>query len=379
MPVVTHFYISLPSGAKALIPWEEFETISPKEIKVVAGDIACFEGEPDGKMVLLKDFILDKKAIDMDGREVVVVYDIKLVLENNRLCVSDVDLTRYGLLRRMGLIGLAKVIYNLADSIREKRIPWTYIQPLPEDINSFHGDLQFKVLKEKLADLHPVDLADILEEMDPSQRVEIFKELDPGHASDTLEEIDPSVQRDLVESLKVDKVAQLIDQMTTGQAKDVLSILSASEASEILKLLDPENAGKIRAIVEHHEENILDLATQEYVAFPPDYTVERAEDEYRTAAKGKDVVMYVYVVDRENRLLGVIDIRELLQGEDHALLRDIMVDKYISLEPESALKEAYETFARYDYRALPITDERDKSLGVVTYRDVVNLKHRFVE
>jgi Mg/Co/Ni transporter MgtE len=173
-------------------------------------------------------------------------------------------------------------------------------------------------------------------------------------------------------------MAHLVDQMTTGQAADVLSILSASEANGILELLDPENAQKIRAIMEHHEENILNYATQEYVSFPPGCTVEHAEDEYRTAARGKDVVMYVYVVDEERRLLGVIDIKELLQGEDNALLKEIMVDNYISLKPDSTLKEAYEMFARYDYRALPITDDENRILGVVTYRDVMNLKHRFV-
>jgi Mg/Co/Ni transporter MgtE len=203
--------------------------------------------------------------------------------------------------------------------------------------------------------------------------------LDPEHASDTLEEINPNVQRDLVESMKVEKVAQLVDQMTTGQAADVLSILSASEANEILKLLDPENAQKIRAIMEHHEENILDFATQEYVTFPPDYTVERAQDEYRTAAKGKDVVMYVYVIDTENRLLGVTDIKELLLADNKALLKDIMEEHVHTLDPNSTLKEAYEMFARYDYRAIPISDDNDKMLGAVTYRDVVGLKHRFVE
>jgi Mg/Co/Ni transporter MgtE len=329
--------------------------------------------------MLLRDHILDKKAIDMEGREMEVVYDVKLVLKNNKLYVSEVDLSRYGLLRRMGLTKLANYIYNLAESIREQTISWTYIQPLPEDISSFRGNVQFKLLKEKLADLHPVDLADILEEMDSDQRVEIFKGLDPEHASDTLEEIDPSVQRDLVESLKIEKVAQLVDQMTTGQAADVLSILSASEANEILKLLDPENAQKIRAIMEHHEENILDFATQDYVAFLPDYTVQKAQEEYRTAAKGKDVVMYVYVIDKENRLLGVINIKELLLTDDKAILKNIMEEHVHTLDPDSTLKEAYEMFARYDYRAIPITDDHDKMLGVVTSRDVVGLKHRFVE
>jgi magnesium transporter len=378
LPVVTHFVIARPFGEMAVVPWEAVGTISRREVALEVNDIASFTGEPDERAVLLRDHVLDKKALDLEGREIEVVYDIKLVLKEHTLYVSEVDLSHYGLLRRMGLTGLASFIYNLAESIREKTISWAYIQPLPEDLGSFRGNLRFKVLKEKLADVHPVDLADILEEMDPDQRVQLFSELDPAHASDTLEEIDPSVQRDLVESLSVEKVAHLVDQMTTGQAADVLSILSRSEANGILELLDLDNAQKIRAIMEHHEENILDYATQEYVSFPPDCTVEHAEDEYRTAARGKDVVMYVYVVDEDRRLLGVIDIKELLQGENNASLKEIMVDNYISLGPDSTLKEAYETFARYDYRALPITDDKDKILGVVPYRDVMNLKHRFV-
>jgi magnesium transporter len=215
--------------------------------------------------------------------------------------------------------------------------------------------------------------------MEPDQRVELFEGLDPEHASDTLEEIDPSIQRDLVESMKVEKVAQLIDQMTTGQAADVLAILSAREASEILKLLDLQNAVKIRAIMEHHEENILDYATQEYISFPSDYTVERAQDEYKKIAKGKDVVMYIYVLDETKHLLGVIDIKELLLAEDACHLGDIMEESVHALDPDSTLKEAYEKFSRYDYRAMPISDDHHVMYGCVTYRDIVGLKHSFVE
>ena len=379
LPVVTNFIVGRPYGETAVVPWEVIGTITTREITLTADSIVPFTGEPEASAILLRDHVLDKKAIDMDGREMEVIYDVKLVLKNDKFYVSDVDLSRYGLLRRMGMTGLANYIYKLAERIREQTISWAYIQPLPEDIGSFRGNLQFKVVKEKLADLHPVDLADILEEMDPDQRVEVLEALDTEQASDTLEEINPNVQRDLVESMKVEKVAQLVDQMTTGQAADVLSVLSASEASEILKLLDPENAIKIRAIMEHHEENILDFATQEYVSFLPDYTVERAQAEYRTVARGKDVVMYIYILDEKKHLLGVIDIKELLLAEDATLLRDIMEEHVHSLDSDSTLKEAYEKFARYDYRALPISDDLYVMIGVVTYRDIVGLKHRFVE
>ena len=379
LPVVTSLCVALPFGESALVPWDKVESIGSKQVIIAADSIAPFHGEPEENAVLLKDHILDKKAIDMEGRELEVVYDIKLALKNRRLYVTDVDLSRYGLLRRMGLARLADLIYNLAETIRDQTVSWKYIQRLPDNIGRFRGDVKLNVLKEKLAEMHPVDLADILEQMDPEQRVEIFEKLDPEQASDTLEEIDPNAQRDLVESLRIEKVAQLIDEMTTGQAADVLSALSASEADAILERLNPENAHKVRAIMEHHEENILDFATQDYIAFPPERTVEQAQDDYRLAARGKDVVMYIYVLDTERRLLGVLDIKELLQAEEKALLRDVMVDNVIVLESDSTLKKAAELFARYEFRAIPIVDEERKVLGVVTYRDVMGLKHRYVE
>jgi CBS domain-containing protein/sporulation protein YlmC with PRC-barrel domain len=379
LPSVTHFVVGRPFGETAIVPWEAVEKINTKEITLSVDSITPYTGEPEENAVLLRDYILDKKAIDMDGNEMEVVYDVKLVMRHNKLYVSDVDLSRYGLLRRIGMTGLANYIYKLADGIRDQTISWTYIQPLPEDIGSFRGNLQFKVVKEKLADLHPVDLADILEEMEPDQRVEVLEGLDPEQASDTLEEIDPNIQRDLVETMKVEKVAQLVDQMTTGQAADVLSSLSASEANGILQLLDPQDAIKIRSIMNLQEENILDYATQEYISFPPDYTVERAQDEYRTVAKGKDVVMYIYILDEQKHLLGVIDLKELLLADDKALLKDIMEDHVHTLDPDSTLKEATEKFNRYEYRAIPISDNDYVMQGCVTYRDIIGLEHRFVE
>ncbi len=379
LPVVTHIFVAQPFGVTALVPWEKIATISPKEIAVAADSLAPFKGEPDERAVLLKDHIVDKKAIDLEGRDLDVVYDVRLVLQNGRLYVSEVDLSRYGLLRRMGLTWLANFIYSLAESIRDQTISWTYIRPLPEKLGRFHGDLQLKVLKEELADMHPVDLADILEEMEPDERVELFEGLDTEQASNTLEEIDPSVQRALVSSLDIERVAQLIDEMTPGQAADVVSILSGAEAAAILERLSPDNAEKIRAIIEQHEENILNYATQEYLAYPPDCTVEQAQDHYRQAAKGKDVVMYLYVVDAGGRLLGVIDIKELLQADESARLQEVMVDNVISFDPDSTLREAAQMFVRYNFRAIPIVDDAGQMLGVVPYRDVMGLKHRFVE
>ncbi|HVO76746.1 MAG TPA: CBS domain-containing protein [Candidatus Bathyarchaeia archaeon] len=379
LPEVTNLVIARPFGnPTVVVPFDKVLGIEPKQVTIDIESFDPYVRELRPEEILLKDHVLDKKVVDIDGREVEIVYDIRLIKRAGRLYVTDVDVSRYGLLRRVGLKGLADFIYNLADKIKEQTVSWAYVQPLPTTISIFKGDVKLNVLKERLSDMHPVDLADILEDLDREQRVAIFDGLDTEHASDTLEEIDPNVQRDLVSSLRKEKVAQLIDEMTPGQAADILSVLAWEDTKEILRVLDPVNAGKIESILKKQEENILNFTTQEFLKFDPSRTAGDVQDEYRSAARGKVVIMYLYIVDAENKLLGVIDIKELLMAKDTDKLGDIMTETIISLNPESTLKEASAMFARYGFRAIPVTDRNDKMLGVIHYRDVMNLKHRFL-
>jgi len=380
IPTVTHFCISRPFGNPALlVPWENVKAIDTdyKEIVIDIDDLKKYERKPEEKEVLLKDHILDKKILDLEGREVEVVYDIKLTLMNKKLYVSDVDLSRYGLLRRIGLKWLANFIYSLADKIKSQTISWKYIQPLPTQISSFRGDVKLNILKDKLTEMPPVDIADIIEELDPEQRVIIFDELDVDRASDTLEEIDPSVQRTLISSMSKEKIAEIISKMTPGQAADVLSVLPWWESKVLLKLLPPPSAKKIRSIIEMQEQDILHFSTSKFLKIGADKTVQDAREEYQKDAKNKKVIMYFYIVEENDKLVGVIDIREMLKAKDRTRLKDIMVDNIVTLKPASTLKEASHMFKRYGFRAIPVTDENGKILGVVPYRDVMTLTHHF--
>ncbi len=313
--------------------------------------------------------------LDLNGNEVEVVYDIKLVLRNNRLYVSDVDSSRYGLLRRIGLKGLANFIYGLAKKIRSDTIPWRYIERLPEQITSFRGDVKLKILKEKLSDIPPVDLADMLEELDHEQRVTIFKQLESDHASDTLEEIEPRVQRDLISALKKEKVAELINKMTPAQAADILAILPGADANDLIKLLDEINRNKVKMILSDKDQKNIDIATSKFIKFSPETMVQEVIDHLRIIAAGKDVIMYIYVVDEQDTLRGVVDLRELLQAKADAKLNDIMITGVRSLNATSTLYDASEMFNHYGFRAIPLVDDNNKILGVITSKDVTNLKH----
>ncbi len=380
VPEVTHFCVTRPYGNPSLlVPWKNVWTMTAREIVIDIESIEKYECQPNPEAILLKDHILDKRVLDTEERDVELVYDVKLVQRGEKLYVTDVDVSRYGLLRRIGLKGMANFIAKLAERVKDQTISWTYIQPLPTEMSSFKGDVKLKILKEKLSEIHPVDLADMLEEMDPEQRVKVFEQLDTGRASDVLEEIDPNVQRNLVSSLNKEKVARLIDEMTPGQAADILSALPASVATDLMELFTPERAQKIQSILQQQEQKILNYATSRFLKISPDQTAGWAHEEYPRLTKGKVEIMYFYVVDEQDKLLGVLDIKELLQANDADLIKDIMITQVITLTPESTLKEASALFARYSFRAVPIVDGQYKILGVLQYRDVMGLKHRFLE
>jgi magnesium transporter len=380
IPEVRSLYVTRSFGHPSLIiPWEHVHTLTGRGIEVTVGDTKIFEAEPAEDVILLRDYVLDKKIIDLEENDVEVVYDIRLVLRNKKLYVTDVDTGKAARLRRLGLGFLADFFYSPTDPEAEQMIPWTCVQPLPTNIGRFKGNVKLNVLKENLSEIHPVDLADILEEMDHEQRVMVFSSLEPEHASDTLEEIEPKVQREIISSLSTENVVQLINDMTPGQAADILSVLPSAEAHVILDAMNAENARKVQAIINRQEEKVFHYTTQKILKFPPETTVEYVQNDYPRHARDKDVIMYIHVVDKDDHLLGIIDLREMLQADDKALLRDVMIEHVITLSTDSTLKEAAQEFARYGFRSIPVVDEENRLAGVIPYRDVMNLTHQFVE
>ena len=376
LPEVTHVVVSRSFGYPALtVPWEKVLLISNNEVVLDIGGeaMAQFEQAPQETLILLHDHILDKKILDMDDHEVEVVYDIKLAVQNGKLYAAEVDFSRYRALRRLGLHKLAKL---LTDRNKENRVSWLYVQPLPAQLGSFAGNVKLKVPKAELSEIHPVDLADILEELEGGQRVALFNALETEHASDTLEEVEPRVQRELIHAIEKERAALLINDMSPAQAADILAILPRDESDAILKLIDRDKSSKVEHIIAEHDEQILHYASLKLIRLPATTPAVEVLDRYRELATGMDVVMYVYVTDAAGTLKGVVDIREMVAAEPGQTLGDIMTEHVIALPKDGTLREAAMLFERYNFRALPITDERDQLLGAVSSRDVRSLKPR---
>lgn len=375
LPEVSHLVVGRSFGYPSLLlPWDKISLISNTEIVADIDDLAAYEAPVPEGAILLKGHILDKKILDMDDHEVEVVYDVKLALQNDKLYASEVDFSRNRLLRRMGLKKIAK--FFAENNEESATVSWLYVQPLPEKIGMFKGHVKLNVLKENIHDIHPVDLADILEELDNDQRLAVFNELRPELASDTLEEIEPRVQRELISAMEPEHAAQLIDEMSPPQAADLLAALPGNEADELIKLLDPADAPRIQRIIDQHDENILLYATNDFIKLPPITLAGTVIDDYRKIARDKEVIMYVYVVDADDTLLGVTDVRELIMAEDDQTLAEIMTDNVVTLRPDDTLRDAVEMFERYSFRAIPITDANEKLISVVSFRDIKGIKPR---
>ena len=376
LPEVTHIIVSRTFGYPALtVPWDQILLISNNEVALdlTLDALPRYEAVPPEHQILLRDHILDKKILDMDDHEVEVVYDVKIVSQHGKLYVAEVDYSRYRALRRLGFNKLAKM---LADRNKDDRVSWLYVQPLPQQLGAFAGSIKLTVPKAGLAEIHPVDLADILEELEGGQRVALFNSLEAEHASDTLEEVEPRVQRELVRAIEKERAAQLINEMTPAQAADILAILPRDEAAEILKLIDQEISSKVEHIIAEHDEQILNYGSTEIIKLPPTIAAAEVLSRYRELARGKDVVMYVYVVDPNGALKGVVDIRDIVGADTGQTLSDIMAEHVISLSNKATLRDAAALFERYDFRALPITDDSDVLIGVVSSRDVRSLRPR---
>lgn len=377
---VSHVTVGRPFGQRPLVvPWGNVTTFGRDTVDVDIPAIAPYVDALPQAAVLLKDYILDKRVLDQRGRALAVVFDIGMALVDHSLLVLDVDLSRAALLRRVRLTWLAKLLTTTAEGSGVNRVPWAYVQPLSDCLGSFAGDVTLKVFSEQLAELPPVDLADVLEELTEEHRLAIFGELNTTIASDTLEALDPKVQRDLIALLGYEKTVRLIDEMTPGQAADLLSALHRPQARAIIALLaDAEKAGKITSILETQEAKILDFSTSDFLRFAPETTPAQARAEFAQAAKRAIENTYLYVVGEGDALLGVLDTKELLLADEAAKLADVMTTTVIRLAPDDTLRRASELFARYLLRALPVTDVQGRILAVLPYRDVVALRRRYV-
>ncbi len=330
--------------------------------------------ENEGVLLLTRD-LLDQQIIDVHGRKVVRVNDVEFGQERSNshivLRVQGVDVGLRGAVRRLlkGVMpGVA--LQALLRQIPPRMIPWEFVDLIETDPAR---RVKLKIEHARLSKLHPADIADIIEELAPKEREAVFETLDEEVAAGALEEVDPKLQASIVESLEPDHAADIVEEMNPDAAADLLADLPKETSEEILGEMEPAERHEVSELLEFHENTAAGRMTTDYLALPADATVRDAVAALRGFEGGIENVTTVFVVDKDEKLLGSVPLNRLVLFPEDTGLVSLKSDPVISTKAGVGEKEVAELFDKYNLLALPVVDEDGKLTGVITADDVISL------
>lgn len=335
-------------------------------LKVVREDI------PPGRLseseMLITDTILDKQIVDIDDLKVVRVNDVLLAWIKGSLCLVGVDVGFNGIMRRLGLLWVPQRLNIL--KFPEHIISWSYIDPLNAALRKVH----LKIPRKNVNDLHPADIADIIEELDNKGRFTIFQSLDEETAAETLEEVEPDVRSNMLRQMSAKDVADIMDNMNPDDAADILITMPKERASDVLKQLSAiskDHASDIQDLMAYRENSAGGMMNTEFIFVHPDQMVSDAFAKLRSQGQDIDMIYYIYVLNEKEHLVGVFSLRDLLLADPGKQVKDIMLTEVISVLPTSSREEVANVLSRYDLLALPVVNNDNVMLGIVTFDDAL--------
>ncbi len=351
-------------GSKRTLPFAAVAALlSPViPLKYRMDETPQFELKADD--VLLSRDVLDKQIIDTDGARVVRVNDVELVRVNGTIYVSNVDVSWLGIVRRMGLVGLA---HFLAGHLHQKGISWDDVELLRRD-----QEMRLRVPAEHLHELHPADLAEIVSDLNKLESGQLLDTLDVKHLADTLEEVEPEFQAELVEHMTDERVADVLEEMEPDEAADLLADLPPERKEDLLALMEKDDADHVRKLLAYPEDSAGGIMTTEYAAIPSNLTAADAIKVLRGMADEVETMFYVYVVDEEAHLTGAFSLNNLIFAAPGQMVSDFMVSRVITVNLTDDQETVAQTVAKYDLLAVPVVDDENHLHGIVTADDALD-------
>ena len=326
-------------------------------------------------LFLLGCDLLDQQIIDVHGRKVVRVNDVDLHKDKSNshpvLKVGGVDVGTRGAIRRLlkGVVPIA-ALQALLKHIPEKTIPWEFVDLIETDPAR---RVKLKISHERLAKLHPADIADIIEDLAPDEREAVFETLDEGVAAEALEEVSPRVQKAIVESLDSERAAEIVEEMNPDAAADLLADLPEERTSEILLEMAPEERKEVTDLLEFEENTAAGRMNTEYLALNLNAKVSDGVEALRYFEGGIENLSTIYLIDSRGTLVGAVPLARLVIASAGDPLLSLMQEPLISCKASAKEKEFTELFDKYNLQMLPVVDEQNKLTGAITSDDVISM------
>jgi CBS domain-containing protein len=354
---------------KIFLPWRSVECLdaSGARLRVRTIDIGRFQQRPDE--ILLKGDLLDKQIVDIEGRKVIRVNDVSLDEVEGAFRVVAVDVGAAGLLRRLGLEDPWRTLArNLRLPVPERYIDWEDVDPLESTIAS----VRLRVPHAKLGQLHPSDLASIIDQLTPRDRAGVLASLDDEAVADAMEEMEPDTQVDVLEDLAPERAADILEEMSPDDAADLVADLDQDTRDVILSHMERDEVAEVQELLGYPEDSAGGIMTTEFIALDERLTATQAIERLRELEPDAETIYYVYVTDDDGRLVGVLSLRDLIVAAPTVTIGSVMIREPVAVGVLAGQDEVAEVVAHYNLLAVPVVDDEEQLVGIVTVDDAID-------
>src|SRR5208283_3036197 len=311
---------------------------------------------------------------DIHGRKVVRVNDVDLEWMGHGaahlLRVAEVEVGLRGAFRRVfkGILPRAK-LESVSRKFPARAIPWQFVDVIEPDPAR---RVKLRIEHERLAEMHPSELADILEDLAPAEREAVFTSLDEEVAAETLEEVDPKLQKALLEKLGEERIADIVEEMDPGAAADLLAELPEEQSDAILEEMEPEERQEVSGLLEFDEKSAAGYMTTDFVYLGMDAAVAQAVEALRSFDGDPESVTEVFLLDEKRILRGAIPLARMVMAQPETRLSVLTDARVLSCPANTKQNQLAEIFDKYNLHALPVVDSQGRMVGVVQAERVIS-------
>lgn len=326
----------------------------------------------ENELYLLKN-LLDTQIIDIAGSKIIRVNDVAIA-EGPDYHIAGVDIGFLGILRRLGLEDIAiKFLRIFKRQLISPFLSWADIQPL----ELARGHVQIKKDEKRLSKIRPEDLADYLEKTNIINVRKILNIMDEKKAAEVIGELNINYQTALFRHLKSEKIAKIISLIEPEEATDVLLTLPKRKRENILSLLDTKAREEIEYLLRLSKTPIGDALSTDYLVVDSTITSRQVMVTIRKETRDFHILNYIYVVNKENQLVGVISLHELILQDPDRPIYKYMTQNLSVIHLTTPELVVFKKMVKYKLSALPVLDGEKRMLGIVNFDDIVDLITHF--
>ncbi len=340
----------------------------------IGKDKVSFQSKPCKSSFTLARDILDQQVVDTDNQKVVRVNDVHLLKLDTQLFFAHVDVGTRGIVRRLGwtpfIDGIVKLLSSRSPYLtQEEFIPWKNTQVLT--LGRSKNVLRLDVSRQKMANIPPTDLAEIMQDLDIFEKLSLFKSLDIPIQRKVFTDLPIPDKEELVDQLKDRETVNLLENIPADEATDLLLSLPKQDTRRLMRLMDVQVAKKLRKLLGFEKDTAGGLMTTEYLALKGDAFVEDALEKIKQNTQYPGNIFFVYIVDDEHHLIGTTSLRRFINEKPKTLLKDTCYPKDIFVHPDDGVEEIALLLEKYKFSSIPVLDEKEVLQGVITIDDVM--------